>query len=425
MGARRDAGTATGEVMATACPRCGVPAVERDKCAQCGVVASVYTAALEKMRRAPTPKPAPSGPRAATPSAAPAVPARVETPQPARPAPNGSVTSATMVATAVPATAGSTSLVSAGGLRRLTFHGLGGTLFGIYVVNILLTIVTFGFYRFWGRTKVRRFMLSQTAFEGDRFAYHGTGKELLLGFVKAVLFVGMPITALNTAARLSHDVAIIIASQAFTYLLVFTFIPIAMVGARRYRLSRISWRGIRFSFRGRARAFIKIFVLGSLLTMLTLTFYYPFFQARQQGFMVSHSHFGRRPFRFDGRGRDLFGAYVVALLLLVPTLGIYMFWFNARMTRYFWEHTSFETSRFRSTMTGGALLVQTLVNAIMLIVTLGLAWPGVLIRRTRFEFAYLSVEGPLDLAGIVQEPQLATATGDALSSLLGADVGFV
>ncbi|PYN30526.1 MAG: hypothetical protein DME01_26800 [Candidatus Rokuibacteriota bacterium] len=402
-------------MMATACPRCGVPAVERDKCAQCGVVASVYTAALEKMRRPPTP----SGPPTSAP-AAPA-PARDAAPQPVRPAPSGSAASATSVMTAAPAP---TSAVAAGGSRQLTFHGSGGTLFGIYVVNILLTIVTFGFYRFWGRVKVRRFMLSQTAFEGDRFAYHGTGKELLLGFVKALLFVGMPITALSTAARLSGDVKIVIATQAFTYLLVFIFIPIAMVGARRYRLSRTSWRGIRFSFRGRAWAFVRIFMLATLLNSVTLTLYYPFFQARQQGFLVSNSYFGRRPFRFDGRGRDLFGAYVVALLLLVPTLGLYLFWFNARKTRYFWGHTYFETARFRSAMTGGALLVQTLVNAIMLILTLGLAWPWVLIRRARFEFACLSVEGPLDLAGIVQEPQLATATGDALSSLLGADVGF-
>jgi len=402
-------------MMATACPRCGVPAVERDKCAQCGVVASVYTAALEKMRRPPTP----SGPPTSAP-AAPA-PARDAAPQPVRPASSGSAASATSVMTAAPAP---TSAVAAGGSRQLTFHGSGGTLFGIYVVNILLTIVTFGFYRFWGRVKVRRFMLSQTAFEGDRFAYHGTGKELLLGFVKALLFVGMPITALSTAARLSGDVKIVIATQAFTYLLVFIFIPIAMVGARRYRLSRTSWRGIRFSFRGRAWAFVRIFMLATLLNSVTLTLYYPFFQARQQGFLVSNSYFGRRPFRFDGRGRDLFGAYVVALLLLVPTLGLYLFWFNARKTRYFWGHTYFETARFRSAMTGGALLVQTLVNAIMLILTLGLAWPWVLIRRARFEFACLSVEGPLDLAGIVQEPQLATATGDALSSLLGADVGF-
>jgi uncharacterized membrane protein YjgN (DUF898 family) len=317
------------------------------------------------------------------------------------------------------------SAVGASGARRFTFHGAGGTLFGIYVVNILLTIVTLGFYRFWGRVKVRRFMLSQTAFEGDRFAYHGTGKELLLGFVKALLFLGLPIMALSAVARLSGDVKIHIATRAFTYLLVFTFIPIAMVGARRYRLSRTSWSGIRFSFRGRPWAFVRIFMLATLLNAVTLTLYYPFFQTRQQMFMVSNSHFGRRPFRFDGRGRDLFGPYVVALLLLVPTLGLYFFWFSARKTRYFWDHTFFETARFRSTMTGRALLAQSIVNVMMLIFTLGLAWPWVSIRRTRFEFAYLSVEGPLDLAGIVQEPQLATATGDALSSLLGADVGFV
>jgi uncharacterized membrane protein YjgN (DUF898 family) len=198
-----------------------------------------------------------------------------------------------------------------------------------------------------------------------------------------------------------------------------------MVGARRYRMSRLSWRGIRFSFRGRAWAYVKIFMLATLLNALTLTLYYPFFEARQQAFMVSNSYFGRRPFRFDGRGRDLLGVHVVALLLLVPTLGLYLFWYHAKKTRYLWNHTSFETARVRSTMTGGALLVQSLVNLLLLIVTLGLAWPWVLIRRTRFEFSCLSVEGPLDLAGIVQEPQLATATGDALSSLLGADVGFV
>ena len=421
MGARRDAGAATGEVMATTCPRCGASAVERDKCAQCGVVASVYTAALEKMRRAPTPPP--SAPRAnGAPSAprAPAEAARAETTQPAR---SAAPPAATAVMTA-PVPTGPTPPGAAAASRRLSCHGSGGTLFGIYVVNILLTIATFGIYRFWGRVKVRRFLLSQTSFEGDRFAYHGTGKELLLGFVKALLFVGLPISALSLAARLSGDRTIHIVTQIFTSLLVFLFIPVAMVGARRYRLSRTSWRGIRFSFRGQVWAFVKLFILASILSTLTLTLYYPFFQTRQQGFLISNSHFGRRPFRFDGRGRDLFGAYVVALLLLVPTLGIFFFWFNARKTRYFWEHTYFETARFRSTMTGGRLMGQTLTNWGLLIVTLGLAWPWVLVRRARFEFANLSIEGPLDLTGIVQEPQLATATGDALSSLLGADVGF-
>jgi uncharacterized membrane protein YjgN (DUF898 family) len=422
MGARRDAGAATGEVMATACPRCSAPAVERDKCAQCGVVASVYAAALEKMRRPPTPPPLPGASRTATPAAA-APARRVETSPPTRPAPNGSVATATSVITAAPEAVTSTP-AAAGGSRRLTFHGGGGTLFGIYVVNILLTILTFGFYRFWGRVRVRRFMLSMTSFEGDRFAYHGTGRELLNGFGKAAMFVGLPISALSMLARASDDKTIDLVVNTFTSVLLFVFVPIAMVGARRYRLSRTSWRGIRFSFRGKVWAFVKVFVGASLLSVLTLTLYYPFFQARQQAFMVSNSAFGRRPFRFDGRGRDLFRAWVVAVILLVPTLGLCLFWYHARKIRYFWEHTYFETARFRSTMTGGRLMAQTLGNWLMLILTLGLAWPWVLVRRARFELACLIVEGPLDLAGIVQEPQLGTATGDALSSLLGADVGF-
>ena len=59
-----------------------------------------------------------------------------------------------------------------------------------------------------------------------------------------------------------------------------------MVGARRYRLSRTSWRGIRFSFRGHVWALIKIFILGSFLTGLTLGLYYPFFLVSRQAFMV-------------------------------------------------------------------------------------------------------------------------------------------
>ena len=402
--------------MAASCPRCGAPSVTNDKCAQCGVVASVYATALEKMRRPPTPPPGPSPlVRAAAPPAAPRATAVLVPPAPQRPATNGSV----MVAAAPVGRD-----VSLSTRRKLSFYGNGGTLFGIYVVNVLMTIVTLGIYRFWGRVKVRRYMMSQTSFEGDRLAYHGTGRELLNGVFKAGLIFGLPLTVLQTADELAGDRMIHAVIRFLSSVLVFIFIPMAMVGARRYRLSRTSWRGIRFSFRGRAKDFIRIFTRGSLLSTMTLSLYYPFFQVRKQHFMVSHSYFGRRPFRFDGRGRELFGAYVVTLLLLLPTLGLYWFWFSAKKTRYFWEHTFVETARFRCSLAGRQLMTFTLTNWLMLIVTLGLAWPWVLVRKTRFVFSYLSIDGPLDVDGIVQEPQLATATGDALSSILGTDVDF-
>jgi uncharacterized membrane protein YjgN (DUF898 family) len=403
--------------MAATCPRCGAPSVTNDKCAQCGVVASVYAIALEKMRRPPTPPPPAPSPvaRAAAPPAAPPAAAVAVAPAPQRPAANGSV----MVAAAPPARD-----VPLSTRRRLSFHGAGGTLFGIYVVNVLMTIVTLGFYRFWGRVKVRCYMMSQTGFEGDRFAYHGTGRELLNGFFKAGIFFGAPLTLLQTVDEVAGDSMVHAGIRFLSSVLIFIFIPTAMVGARRYRLSRTSWRGIRFAFRGRVKDFIRIFVRGSLLSSLTLSLYYPFFQARQQHFMISNSHFGRRPFRFDGRGRDLFGSYCLTLLLLVPTLGLYWFWFSAKKTRYFWEHTFFESARFRCSLSGRQLMTFTLTNWLILAVTLGLAWPWVLVRSTRFVFSYLSIDGAIDLDGIVQEPQLATATGDALSSILGTDVDF-
>ncbi len=52
-------------------------------------------------------------------------------------------------------------------------------------------------YYCWAKTRVRRYLFSETAFEGDRFAYHGTGKELLLGFLKAFVVFFLPIIVLS------------------------------------------------------------------------------------------------------------------------------------------------------------------------------------------------------------------------------------
>jgi len=131
--------------------------------------------------------------------------------------------------------------------------------------------------------------------------------------------------ALNLAGQLSGDVFLANGAPVLTSVAVMLFVPVAMVGARRYRLSRTSWRGIRFSFHGRTWDFIKLFVGGSLLTPLTLGLYYPVFQTKQQAFMVSHARFGQRSFRFDGRGRDLLRSYLLAVLLTLPTLGLCWF----------------------------------------------------------------------------------------------------
>ena len=67
-----------------------------------------------------------------------------------------------------------------------------------------------------------------------------------------MLVFGLPILLLQFVRDLL-DVPILLrrAADLAVAVLAYAFFPIAMVGARRYRLSRTSWRGIRFSFRGR------------------------------------------------------------------------------------------------------------------------------------------------------------------------------
>ncbi len=307
--------------------------------------------------------------------------------------------------------------------RRLSFHGEGGTLFGIHIVNVLCTLGTIGVYYFWAKTRTRRFLFSQTAFEGDRFAYHGTGKELLFGTLKALLVFGVPLGVL----RVFRDhpglhVAIKMSAGVLSAIVGLGFVVVAMVGARRYRLSRSSWRGIRFSFRGRTWELMKIFIKGTLLGLLTFGLYYPYFMVHRQVFLISNTRFGNESFEFAGEGLDLMEHFVLAILLTPFTLGLCWFWWVARKRRYLWGHTRFASARFQSTVTGSALLRLYTVNTLLLVCTLGLAWAWVRTRSIQFAFRYLTLVGPLDLERIKQEAQFASTTGEGLAGFF--DSGF-
>jgi uncharacterized membrane protein YjgN (DUF898 family) len=246
---------------------------------------------------------------------------------------------------------------------------------------------------------------------------------MLIGFLKAVLVFILPVVLLNLLPDLlGAPLAVKRVAVIAAYSIFIIFIPFAMVGARRYRLSRASWRGIRFSFRGKAWDFVKLFIRGSFLTALSLGLYYPIFDTQKYEFIVSNSYFGNRQFHFAGKGRELFRPYLLALLLTIPTVGFYWFWYLAKKKRFIWQHTSFGSVRFSSTVTGRCLMNLYVGNFLLLIITLGLGWPWVVVRKTEIIFKYLTLNGQLDLAEVQQEAQGASATGEALAGFL--DAGF-
>ena len=111
-----------------------------------------------------------------------------------------------------------------------------------------LELVTFGFYRFWLATDIRRHLWSHTAVDGDAAEYTGRAKELLIGFLVALAIL-MPIYLAYFILGIESERAQSFASAPL-FLFFYLFSQFAMYRARRYRLTRTVWRGLRLSMRG-------------------------------------------------------------------------------------------------------------------------------------------------------------------------------
>ena len=345
------------------------------------------------------------------------------------------------------------------------FWGRGQTLFGIFIVNTLYTLLTLGAYAFWGRVRIRKFLSSQTSLGKIRFSYHGTAQELINGWTKALLVFGIPYGFLSLIPILWAQIPSWI-PNALATIMIFGFIPVAVVGSQRYRLSRTAFGAIRFSFRGRVKAYMSIWFTGTFLTFLTAGIYYPFFENARREFLVSHSYLGNRHFSYNGTGTALLKIYGQAwglvacvflanalivlqlagisfgpefpsqlldwlihqpwigagILINVMTLMLTWFYLQISKQRYFWNHSTFGNAPFQFTASTWNLIELRLTNFLMLVLTFGLAWSWVQIRNLQFLYYHLGIQGPLDIHQIEQEALDASPTGEELAGYF--DAGF-
>ena len=203
--------------------------------------------------------------------------------------------------------------------HRFYFTGKGLRYFGIWATNVILTVVTLGLYYPWAKAAMRKFLWNETLLNEDRFVFHGTGKEMFRGFIIAY---GMIAALLVTLYFMPFGVVLF-------YLGALILAPIAIYGGWRYRLSRTSWRGIHFSFRGDIGKFMGIYFVGLLFTILTLGIYAPWWRVKIMKYLFSNSQLGNYDLDFDGDGGELFGINVLGVILSVLTLYIYVPWFIA------------------------------------------------------------------------------------------------
>lgn len=342
---------------------------------------------------------------------------------------------------------------------------------GLGFINLLLTLITFGIYRFWATTEVRKRIWSGIRLNGEPLEYTGTGKELFLGFL-FVLF----------AVMLPAGLAIVVAVLAAQYLLgefgglavillvyvgLIMVIGVALYSAMRYRLSRTRWRGIRGSLVGSAWGYGWTYFWTFLLSIVSLGWTIPWQSAKLQNQLMNEARFGDRPFVSTARSGPLYGPFAVlwigsvlafagymasifiimgpliaeqqatgvppeptieqlipiyiAAFLFVVVVSLLSTWFYARMINHFASETRFEGATFRADVSAGGLIWIGLTNALIVILTLGILSPVALARSVGYLVRNMAIDGAVPVAAILQSKAKLPGYGEGLGQAFDVD----
>ena len=189
----------------------------------------------------------------------------------------------------------------------------------IAFTNLLLTIVTLGFYTFWARTRTRRYLWSNTRFIDDRLEWTGTGLELFVGYLLAIVFFIVPFGVINLVLQgvlLRGHAGIGAIIVAVLYLALLYVFGIARFRALRYRLSRTYWRGIRGGSDDQGIAYGGQYFWRTLVGMITVWLMIPWSMTTLWNRRWDRMSFGSLRFRASAEWGPILPRFL--LFYLVP-----------------------------------------------------------------------------------------------------------
>ena len=144
----------------------------------------------------------------------------------------------------------------------IVFSGKGGEFFGIWIVNILLSIITLGIYSAWAKVRTKRYFYGNTRIDGDNFEYHAQPIQLLKGRLVAIAMLILWFIA---------NAFFPVASLALL-LMFYAALPWLLWSNARFDAAMTSYRNVHFSFTAPLKqAYLSLLGrgVGALLIMLT------------------------------------------------------------------------------------------------------------------------------------------------------------
>jgi len=234
--------------------------------------------------------------------------------------------------------------------KPFKFTGNAVEFFGIWVVNIALTIVSLGIYSAWAKVRTKQYFYGNTLLDHSAFQYLATPVQILKGRIITVLFFGFyyALSAMNPIWS--------------TYVSAFfaVLIPAVIVLSMSFRMRNTAYRNISFQFQrnftqaylifsGPVILFAALFYLSSqlsteievsstlalsvedefkppleLIGLIVAAFLlYPFWEFFRTHFIITNMRFGTSEFQFDTHAGSFYKVYGIALLLLILVVTVY------------------------------------------------------------------------------------------------------
>ena len=362
---------------------------------------------------------------------------------------------------------------------RPVYDGTLGGLYLIYLKNLVLALLTLGLYRFWGRTRLRRYLWSHTSVFGDRFEYRGTGLEMFFGFLTGLglllLIAGIGVGLYEWSGE-DNPLSEVGLDDTLSWGFIILGVPllyVAQYGSLRYRLTRTSWRGIHGRLEGSAWRFGALYTGLTIANLLSAYLLLPVLQTQSARYQLRNARLGTAPVEFAGTPGDIYGRYIgyyflniaawvgvsivvafaigayfseqipslekfleqlgqlelkaILLIALALLLGYLVFsimilpvrcWYEAFLLRYLVSRTRLSGMLFVTAVGTRQMWGYLVLNYLIILLTIGIGFPWVLHRTMRLITDQLWIYGAPDARLIQQKTDDGSAAGEGLLDLL-------
>lgn len=322
-------------------------------------------------------------------------------------------------------------------LASFRFSGDGNEYFGVWIVNILLSVLTLGIYSAWAKVRNKQYFYGHTELEGSRFDYTASPGKILFGRAIALVFF----IAYSVALELS------LASAVVAWVVFIAFLPWAVRQALRFNARHSQYRNVPFRFNGSLVDAFLTFIVWPLLGVVSLGALFPMALQRQQAYILGNHCYGTRPFKFSAPVRAYYGmalwllvwlvgggAVIGALVwaglgLIAPLLGLALYFvlfalFSVTMANLKFNHTTLARHGFLGAWEPSSYVQLVAVNSLATVFTLGLFTPWAKVRTARYaaEHTQANIIGDLEHFAAA-EAEKTSAIAEGVGDLFDLEVG--